>query len=135
MKGKASRGSLTVEVLLLVPVLMMMFLLIVHVGRLTDASFRVHRAADVSARIASQSNFNSMIVYGVSAAHKDLAGSASACERVDVSITRGQIGRIQTVTTSIKCVVSFSGLGLLSLPPRTVSATSTEVVDYFSGRR
>ena len=135
MKGKAPRGSLTVEVLLLVPVLMMMFLLIVHVGRLTDASFRVHRAADVSARIASQSNFNSMILHGVSAAHRDLAGSGSTCERVAVSITRGQIGRIQTVTTSIKCVVSFSGLGLLSLPPRTVSATSTEVVDYFSGRR
>ena len=135
MKKHTSRGSLTVEALILVPALMMLFLLIVYVGRLTDASVRVHRAADVSARIASQSNFTLMISHGVAAAHKDLAGSASACERVDVSITRGQIGRIQTVTTSIKCVVSFFGLGLLSLPPRTVSATSTEVVDYFSGRR
>ena len=134
MKGKASHGSLTVEVLLLVPVLMMMFLLIVHVGRLTDASFRVHRAADVSARIASQSNLKSVISHGVAAAHKDLAGSGSTCERADVSITRGQIGRIQTVTSSITCVVSSSGLGILSLPNRTVRATSTEVVDYFSGR-
>jgi len=134
MKINTSRGSLTVEALILVPALIMLFLLIVYVGRLTDASFRVHRAADVSARIASQSNFNSMISQGVVAARKDLAGSASSCERADVSITRGKIGRIQTVTSSISCVVSSSGLGILSLPNRTVRATSTEVVDYFSGR-
>ena len=134
MKRNGSRGSLTVEAVILVPVLMMLFLLIVYLGRLTDASFRVHRAADVSARIASQSNFNSMISHGVAAAHKDLGGSTSTCERADVSITRGKIGRIQTVTRSITCVVSSSGLGILSLPNRTVRATSTEVVDYFSGR-
>ena len=134
MKGNTSRGSLTVEALILVPALMMLFLLIVHVGRLTDASFRVHRAADVSARIASQSNSNSMISRGVAAAHNDLVGSTSTCERANVLVTRGHIGRIQTVTTSITCVVSTSGLGLLSLPQRTVRATSTEVVDYFSGR-
>jgi len=134
MKINTSRGSLTVEALILVPALIMLFLLIVYVGRLTDASFRVHRAADVSARIASQSNFNSMISQGVVAARKDLAGSASSCERADVSITRGKIGQIQTVTSSITCVVSSSGLGILSLPNRTVRATSTEVVDYFSGR-
>jgi Flp pilus assembly protein TadG len=134
MNGNTSRGSLTVEALLLVPVLMMMFLLIVHVGRLTDASFRVHRAADVSARIASQSSFNLMIPRGVTAAHNDLAGNTSACERANVLVTRGSIGRIQTVTTSITCVVSSLGLGLLSLPQQTVRATSTEVVDYFSGR-
>ena len=134
MKGNTSRGSLTVEALILVPALMMLFLLIVHVGRLTDASFRVHRAADVSARIASQSNSNSMISRGVAAAHNDLVGSTSICEQANVLVTRGHIGRIQTVTTSITCVVSTSGLGLLSLPQRTVRATSTEVVDYFSGR-
>ena len=134
MKKNISRGSLTVEALILVPALMMLFLLIMHVGRLTAASFRVHRAADVSARIASQSNSNSMISRGVAAAHNDLVGSTSTCERANVLVTRGHIGRIQTVTTSITCVVSTSGLGLLSLPQRTVRATSTEVVDYFSGR-
>ena len=134
MKKNNSRGSLTVEALILVPALMMLFLLIMHVGRLTDASFRVHRAADVSARIASQSNSNSMISRGVAAAHNDLVGSTSTCERANVLVRRGHIGRIQTVTTSITCVVSTSGLGLLSLPQRTVRATSTEVVDYFSGR-
>lgn len=134
MKRNSSRGSLTVEALILVPVLMMLFLLIVHVGRLTDASFRVHRAADISARIASQSNSNSMISRGVASAHNDLVGSRSTCERANVVVTRGHIGRIQTVTTSITCVVSSSGLGLLSLPQRTVRATSTEVVDYFSGQ-
>ena len=134
MKKNISRGSLTVEALILVPALMMLFLLIMHVGRLTDASFRVHRAADVSARIASQSNSNSMISRGVAAAHNDLVGSTSTCERANVLVTRGHIGRIQTVTTSITCVVSTSGLGLLSLPQRTVRATSTEAVDYFSGR-
>ena len=134
MKRNTSRGSLTVEALILVPALMMLFLFIVHVGRLTDASFRVHRAADVSARIASQSNSQVMISRGVTAARYDLVGSSSTCERAHIMVSRGQIGRIQTVTSSITCVVSSSGLGILSLPNRTVRATSTEVVDYFSGR-
>ena len=134
MRRNTSRGSLTVESLILVPALMTLFLLIVHVGRLTDASFRVHRAADVSARIASQSNSNSIVSRGIAAAHNDLEGNASTCERVTVLVTGGRIGRIQTVTTSITCVVSSLGLGLLSSPQRTVHATSTEVVDYFSGR-
>ena len=134
MKKNAWRGSLTVEALILVPALMMLFILIVYVGRLTDASFRVHRAADVSARIASQSNSQVMISRGVTAARYDLVGSSSTCEHADITVTRGRLGRIQTVTSSITCVVSSSGLGLLSLPNRTVRATSTEVVDYFSGR-
>jgi Flp pilus assembly protein TadG len=134
MKKNTSRGSITVEALILVPALMMLFLVIVYVGRLTDASIRIHRAADVSARIASQSNFHAMISRGVTAAHDDLVGSSSICEHADIRVTRGQIGRIQIVTSSITCVVSSSGLGLLALPNRTVRATSTEVVDYFSGR-
>ena len=134
MKKNASRGSLTVEALILVPALMMLFILIVYVGRLTDATFRVHRAADFSARIASQSNSQVMISRGVTAARYDLVGSFSTCEHADITVTRGKIGRIQTVTSSITCVVSSSGLGILSLPNRTVRATSTEVVDYFSGR-
>lgn len=129
-----SRGSLTAETLILIPALTMFVLLIVYASRLTEASFRVHRAADVSARIASQSNTYSMISRGIAAGHSDLIGGKPVCERTEVSVKRGHIGRVKTVTTAISCVVSSTGIGLLSLPERTVRASSTEVVDYFSGR-
>ena len=56
MTSQRMRGSLSVEAVLLTPVVMMLVLSVVHVSRLTEASFRVNRAADVGARVASQSS-------------------------------------------------------------------------------
>lgn len=134
MKKKMYRGSITVESILLCPVLILLVLFVVYVGRLTDASIRVHRAADVSARVASQANLGSMIPRGFSAAHSDMAMKHSACSNVKVTLTKGRIGRILTVTSTVSCTVQGSGLGMLSLPAKTVHATSTEVVDFFTAR-
>ena len=134
MTEKTFRGSLTVEALLISPVLILIFLLVVYAGRLTDASFRVHRAADVSARVASQANFASMVSRGIATARSDLANNHSPCVDVDVVIVRGRTGRIHTITSTVTCTLNSYGLGLLSIPKRIVRASSTEVVDFFSAR-
>jgi Flp pilus assembly protein TadG len=134
MNRKKSRGSLTIEALLMCPVLVLILLAIVYAGRFTDASFRVHRAADVSARVASQANSVSMISRGVATARADLTTGHSPCSKVDVAVTKGMIGRIVTVTSTVTCLLNPSGLGLLSVPRRVIRARSTEVVDFFSAR-
>jgi hypothetical protein len=125
---------MTVEVLLLTPVLMMLVMLIVYAGRYTEASIRVHRAADVGARVASISNDSQMLWKGELAAHTDIRLSKSSCQQVDVILRTSRIGKLMTVTTTVSCVVPVMGLGLLSLPTRRVEATSTEVIDYYTGR-
>ena len=125
---------MTVEVLLLTPVLTMLVMLIVYAGRYTEASIRVHRAADVGARVASISNNSQMLWKGELAARTDIRLSKSSCQQVDVNLSTSRIGKLMTVTTTVSCVVPVMGLGLLSLPTRRVEATSTEVIDYYTSR-
>ena len=134
MKRRNCRGSMTVEVLLLTPVLMMLVMLIVYAGRYTEASIRVHRAADVGARVASISNDSQMLWKGEIAARTDIRLSKSSCQQVDVDLRTSRIGKLMTVTTTVSCVVPVMGLGLLLLPTRRVEATSTEVIDYYTSR-
>lgn len=125
---------MAIEVLLLTPVLMMLVLLIVYAGRYTEAAIRVHRAADVGARVASISNDSRMLWKGEIAARTDMRISKSSCGQIDVNLRKSRIGKLVTVTTTVSCVVPVMGLGLLSLPQRRVQATSTEVIDYYTGR-
>jgi Flp pilus assembly protein TadG len=125
---------MTVEVLLLTPVLTMLVMLIVYAGRYTEASIRVHRAADVGARVASISKNSQMLWKGELAARTDIRLSKSSCQQVDVNLRTSRIGKLMTVTTTVSCVVPVMGLGLLSLPTRRVEATSTEVIDYYTSR-
>ena len=134
MKRTCSRGSLSVEAVLLTPVLVMLILLVVHVARLTEASIQVHRAADVGARAASMSSSSQMLQRGTAAAQTNLVDAKSGCTQVRVNMFRGKSEQFATVTAIVSCVVDSRGLGMLSLPGRTVTASSTEVIDYYTRR-
>ncbi len=125
---------MTVEALLLTPVLMMLVMLIVDTGRYTEASIRAHRAADVGARVASISNDSQMLLKGELAARTDIRLSKSSCQQVDVKLRTSRIGKLMTVTTTVSCDVPMLGPGLFSLQTRRVEATSTEVIDYYTSR-
>ena len=58
---KTERGSLTVELVLLAPVLMAMVLFGVHAGRLGEAKIQVQHAADQGARAGSQASESKMV--------------------------------------------------------------------------
>jgi len=134
MRAEKSRGSMAVEVLLLTPVLVTLVMLIVYAGRMTEASIRVHRAADVGARVASISNDALMLWKGEIAARTDLRLSKSPCQNIDVAVRKSRIDRLVTVTTTVSCTVPVAGLGLLSPRTQRVQASSTEVVDFYTGR-
>lgn len=134
MKRGHSRGSLSVEAVLLTPVLVMLLLLVVHVARLTEASIQVHRAADVGARAASMSSSSHMAQRGIAAAQINLVDAKSGCTQVRIQMSQGKSQQFATVTATVSCVVNSRGLGMLSLPGRTVTASSTEVIDYYTRR-
>jgi Flp pilus assembly protein TadG len=128
------RASITTESLVLAPVIMMIFLFVVYVGKLSEASFRVTRAADVAARVASQLQGTTALQSGEGAARTDLLLSRSPCRNVMIHLTRGRQGRLATVSAMVSCTVRKSGFSLLSVPNRRVTATSTEVIDFYTGR-
>jgi Flp pilus assembly protein TadG len=134
MTVERERGSLTVEAVVLAPVLVLVLLAAVFVHRYTEASFRLTRVADVAARTASQVQFDSMSSHGAMAARRELAATYPSCSGASVRLsTRTEAGLLH-VTATVRCNVDMGGLTLLGVGRRTVTATSTEVVDFHTNR-
>lgn len=134
MNVSRARGSMTIEVLLLTPVLLLFTLTAVFAMRLTDAQSRTQSAADVAARVASQSSSVRMISRGYSAAQADLSRSGLKCKGINVGITRTSIRGLSAVIAEVRCNVDWTGLTLLGLSQRVVVAQSTEVIDMYRSR-
>jgi hypothetical protein len=131
---KNSKGSIAIEALLLVPVLFIFATTIVFVNRLTDASGSVHRAADIAARVASQSSAVTAVNRGREAALLAVNADTSGCVSPGVSVEQRRVDREVHYVVRVVCKVNLEGLGLLSIGSRSVSATSSEVVDVFTNR-
>lgn len=123
------RGSISVEAVLLTPVLVVLLLFVVHVGRLGSAHTRLVAAADHSARAASLVQPRAMHYAARTVALDNLLQNGLSCEsvRVEVDVVQGVDPII--VQVSVECILDRSGLSFLSPVPRVLKATSSEVVD------
>ena len=129
-----NRGSVVVETVVLVPVIVMALVFVIGCGRWVQAEMTVRNAVDQAARSASMVAAGRMRVVGLSQAERQLGGSRSGCVdgRADVSTFRS--GRMMFVRAVASCRVDLRGLtGLFGLP-RSVSASTVEVVDVFTFR-
>ena len=126
------RGSAATEMVLLTPVLVLMFLFVVHGGRSAATMNVVRHAADEGARSASLVSVSSMSTAALSAVTDDLAAADSSCSdlRVDTYYIPARPG---SVTVTVSCRIDGSGMGATGLMSRRVTASSTEVVDIFRG--
>jgi Flp pilus assembly protein TadG len=127
------RGSTTIEMVLLAPVLMMLILLIVFAGRLTQVNSQVRHAADQAARVASQKSEVNRNGAATAAALADLASNGIACVSPTVSISTSSAGEVQTVTATVSCEVNRSELAPLAPGAQRLVGTSTEVIDRRRG--
>ena len=131
---KTERGSLTVELVLLAPVLMAMVLFGVHAGRLGEAKIQVQHAADQGARAGSQVSESKMVESSRHASERDLRLSGVACIDVSIQVERVAAGSVDAVRVSISCRVRDDGTELLGLFPDVVHALSIEVIDRWRVR-
>ncbi|MDA0193240.1 MAG: pilus assembly protein [Actinobacteria bacterium] len=131
---KTERGSLTVELVLLAPVLMAMVLFGVHAGRLGEAKIQVQHAADQGARAGSQASESKMVESSRHASERDLRLSGVACIDVSIQVERVAAGSVDAVRVSISCRVRDDGTELLGLFPDVVHASSIEVIDRWRVR-
>jgi Flp pilus assembly protein TadG len=130
----SDRGSVATEMVLLTPVLVLLLLFIAYAGRSGVAVEQVRHAADQGARAASLVRSSAMSSAASSAVLADLRANGVSCGSPTVSTTTGTSGGLRTVTVVVSCTVARSGLSLLGVDIRTVSARSTEVIDrYRSG--
>ena len=84
-------GSATVEMVLLAPVLMLMLLFVVFLGRATGAVEQVRHAADEAARAASQVAGPNMEAAATDVAGADLVNNGVNCTSTSVSVASSTI--------------------------------------------
>lgn len=134
------RGSATVEMVIVAPVLILVVLFAVVVGRVTVAQAAVEAAARDAARQASiartaaQASENA-----VSSARESLKSRGVSCTtqevQVDTSGFARQVGLSAVVTATVSCAVPLQDVGLPLIPGSSLrSATFTSPLDPFRGR-
>jgi Flp pilus assembly protein TadG len=126
---KYERGSLTVELVILAPMLMFMVLFGVHVGRLSEAKVQVQHAADQGARAGSLAAKSKMVSAATFAAENDLKLAGVSCAKVSVEVGLVPTGLTNAVRVHVDCDVRLDGTELLGLLPDRVHASSVEVID------
>lgn len=126
---KYERGSLTVEMVILAPILMFMVLFGVHAGRLSEAKVQVQHAADQAARAGSLAAKSKLVSEATVAAENDLKLAGVSCATVSVEVGLVTTGLTNAVRVQVDCDVRLDGTELLGLLPDQVHASSIEVID------
>ena len=126
-----SRGSASLELVLLAPVLVLGLLLVVWCGRLAEARGAVTLAAGQAARAGSLSAHARMGTAASSAAHDTLRLNGSPCSAVEVSTavqTGGEPGAA-AVAVTVGCSSRTEGLGPFG--SRRATAHARSPIDYY----
>jgi Flp pilus assembly protein TadG len=140
MSRRGDRGGVTLEFVVLAPVLLALIGLLIMAGRVAIAANSVEAAADEAARSASISR----TAAGARSAAQDgarrtLAAQDLRCSSVQVDVdTSGfgvPVGLPAQVRATVTCVVALGDLALPGFPgSRTVTATAVSPVDTYRER-
>jgi len=126
-------GSAAVELTILAPVLVVLLLFVVAVGRLVLAHQEVEAAAFDAARAASiASSAAGAQLAANQAASTDLAGHSITCAHLSTSVDTTEFTPGGVVKVEVSCTASLSGLALLALPgSETLTSQATAPVDVY----
>ena len=130
------RASAPTELVLITPLLLLLLLFVVFLGRLSTARLDVTAAARDAARAASlRASPDDAVADATAAAAASLAERGMACREmgVDVDISRFSPGG--SVAVQVRCTADLADLALLRVPgSREVTATAREVIDAYGIR-
>ena len=126
---KSQSGSVTVEMVLLAPVLMLLILFGVYASRASESLVQVRHAADQAARSASKVSRGRVQSVANDVANRTINNSGTSCVDFAVSTAVIDQGSNSAVRVKVECTIKTQGLALLGVSERRVSATSTEVLD------
>lgn len=131
--GSAERGSAALELVVIAPVLILLLLFVVAVGRTIDARERVQDAAHSAARAATLAATAPQAEQDAEqTAAQALASAGVTCSPMSVTADVGSLAPGSTIAITVSCRVSTTGIAHLDLPT-TVSSTFRSVVDRYTG--
>lgn len=127
------RGTVAVEAAIIAPALVVLMLLVVFAGRVSEADGNVQRAASEGARSASlHQNPTAARKAATDSVKANLATSGTRCARIEALIDTSDLRPAGTVTVVVTCTASMADMALLGVPgTRTFTARAVEVVDRY----
>lgn len=127
------RGSIAVEVAVIAPALLLLMLLVVYAGKVSEADGNVERAASDAARAASlRQHPGDAATDAHDTATANLAAAGVPCLTLTTDVDTEHLVPGGTVTVTVRCEASMADVTLLGVPGRrTFTATAVEVVDRF----
>nr|WP_024127103.1 TadE/TadG family type IV pilus assembly protein [Streptomyces sp. F8]AHE39824.1 Hypothetical protein pFRL5_161 [Streptomyces sp. F8] len=134
------RGALSLEAVILFPVLILVLLLVITFGRIGSAGNAVDTAARNAARAASlERTGGAASSAGSQMARSVLDQQGLQCTSTSISVSTGgfsaQIGEPASTTATVTCVVRLSDIGLPGLPgSKTLSSSFTSSIDSYRQR-
>jgi Flp pilus assembly protein TadG len=133
----AERGSTSVELVLLTPVLVGLLLLTVAFGRVQNARADIEAASRTAARAASLERSAPAATFAgeqAAAAELDASGYDCTSQRIDVDTSGFAPDALVTVT--VACTVDLADVTGMGIPTsRTLVAQFSEPLDRFRGTR
>jgi Flp pilus assembly protein TadG len=132
---RAQDGGVTVEVVLLTPVLMVLFAFVIMTGRIGEARGAVIHASEQAARAASMMGDP----VAARAAAEDIAvanleAQEVICRHVAIDVDTSRFARGGDVAVAVTCEADLSAIAFAGLPgTRTISGHAVEVIDLYRG--
>ena len=139
--GRTERGSVTLELAILGPALLLLFGLVIAAGRIAVSGGAIEAAARDAARQASISRDPVTAMAGARAAALDTLAEqdlrcASLIVRVDTAAFTAPVGAPAQVTARVSCVVALTDLAVPGLPgTKTLRASFASPLDSYRERR
>jgi Flp pilus assembly protein TadG len=127
-RRRGDRGSLAVEVVLLVPGVLMLLMLMIAGSRVVRAQAAVQNAAHDAARSYSL-DFNS--ANAETAAEQSLDDSHVHCTSLSVDPPSGNAVPGGNVTVRVHCTISLSDLAFIEVGAKTFTASMTAPIDCY----
>lgn len=133
MRRSDAAGSATVELAVLAPLLVVILLFVVTVGRFVSARQQVDDAAADAARAASWADSATAATAAAQhTAEADLAGQHITCSPYTVSVDTAGFAAGGSVVVHLSCTASLSGMSLLRIPgSATLDSTAAAPVDTY----
>ncbi len=137
MRQRNERGSASVELVLLTPVLVGLLCLTVAIGRVQSARADIEASARDAARAASlERTAVDARAAGEQAARAGLDAGGYSCLPLTVSVNTAGFAADATVTATVTCTLRLSDVTGMGIPTtRTLTARFSEPIDRYRGTR
>lgn len=132
--GRADRGSLAIELVILTPILVLFMAVLVALGRVVEAQGQLDGAARDAARAASiAQNSGTALGDARTAADGDLTGASKCADTPDVTFASGtDLVPGGVVNVIVTCQVGLPALSFIGFQTKTVTGHASAPIDTFS---